>query len=329
MVSLTILGAGLVLLIVGSGWLVSSGIVIAKRLGLAPLIIGMTVVAWGTSMPEMFVAVQAALGGSSPLGLGVAIGSNIANIGLIFAVTFLLSYKTLYEGTTGRFGGARTVGVKAFFLGSPILLLALLLLRGRGLSDPLIALCLLGSFGLYNAYMWKTGREPDPETESAEEGHMPLWTAVLLALVVSPLALYFGSKWLVLGATELAKAWGVQDSVIGVSAVAIGTSLPELFTGIQAYRKGKAWIGVGNLVGSNVFNILAVVGVTGLLGGYPDGQIDMVVYRYLPITIALTIFATYRPKSQKGVFHQGWFLLLCYIGFLGWLLVDFLPGGGF
>lgn len=252
---LLVLG-GLALLVLGGDLLVKGAVNLALRLGITPLVVGLTVVAFGTSAPELLVSLSAALGGSSGIALGNVVGSNIANVLVILGFTALVSVITT-KGHDLRESWA-------MMMGASVLLIGLAATGQIGLWGGILLLLALA------AVLWRqlsTGRVDDDEIEGAEPGARGLRIALWLGagLVLLPL----GAHLLVDGATRIAQEFGISDTVIGLTLVAIGTSLPELAASVAAALKGRADMALGNVVGSNIFNILAILGITSIVTPLP------------------------------------------------------------
>ena len=241
---------GLLLLLLGGEWLVRGSVGIAQRLRLSPMVIGLTVVSFGTSAPEFIVSLQAALHGSSGIALGNVIGSNIANIALILGVTAILCPIPV-AGSTLK-------------VDTPLLLTASVLLticchfthaltRTEGILGFAVMLAYVTLLVIHSRK-----RSAADAGERASMASMKLPKALALVLL-SVIALKYGAGWLVDGAAQMARTVGVSDRVVGLTVVAIGTSLPELFASIVAARKGSVDMAVGNAIGSNLFNLLGVL----------------------------------------------------------------------
>ena len=252
--------AGLVGLFFGGDWLVRGAVGLAARLGLSAFLISLTIVGFGTSLPELLVSVRAAMDGAPGLALGNVIGSNIANIGLILGLAALIM--PMRAGA----GNRRDILVML----SVTLLLGPVLWQGQigMLTGALMALALCGYLGL--TYYLDGGS--DAATPDAPEPAMALWRLGLL-LAGGLALLVAGAEMLVRGAVVIAEDFRVSDAVIGLTVVAVGTSLPELATSLTAALKGKADIAIGNVVGSNIFNILGILGVTALVTPVPVGAL--------------------------------------------------------
>lgn len=247
---LLFLAAGFLLLAKGADWLVSGSSTIARRFGVSTLAIGLTVVAWGTSAPEVVVSTMAAYDGQSAISLGNVLGSNIANIGLILGACGVVLPKVLQA----RLGRRDLV----WLFGS---LAALWLLASDRALSRIDASILLGLFVTYNAILWFTSRSP-----AAMDVYEPLNPRRATGItIVGILGVALGAWLVVEGATIGALKLGVDQRIVGLTVVALGTSLPELAAGLGGALKGEADISLGNVVGSNVFNVLAVLGIVGLV----------------------------------------------------------------
>lgn len=305
--------AGFVLLTWGADRFVTGASAIANLLGVPPILIGLTIVGFATSAPEILVSISAAAEGLTGMAVGNAIGSNIANIGLVLGATALISpIKTELSGTLRK--------------EMPLLVLltpATLILFIDGSLDRSDAIILLSGLLVFLLWMTRTGmrmsQENDPVTaELAEElpvdmraGPATLW------LIVGFAALLIGANLLVTGAESLARAFGVSDLVIGLTIVAVGTSLPELAVSVVAAWRGDASIAVGNIIGSNVFNLLAVVGVAGLVR--PAALDNAVLTVHYPVMIVFTLALlriAYNPFGQTGMGRgMGGVLLLGFLAY--------------
>lgn len=280
---LLVLG-GLALLVLGGDLLVKGAVNLALRLGITPLVVGLTVVAFGTSAPELLVSLSAALGGSSGIALGNVVGSNIANVLVILGFTALVSVITT-KGHDLRESWAMMMGASVLLIG--------LATTGRiGMWGGIVLLLALA------AVLWRqlsTGRVDDDEIEGAEPGARGLRIAIWLGagLVLLPL----GANLLVNGATQIAQDFGISDTVIGLTLVAIGTSLPELAASVAAALKGRADMALGNVVGSNIFNILAILGITSIVSPLP---IPPEMLR-LDLWVMLATSALLAPFLFKGI----------------------------
>lgn len=260
---------GLVALFLGGEFLVRGAVDIARRFRVPPLVIGLTVVGFGTSAPELLVSVQAALAGTPAIAIGNVIGSNIANILLILGVSGLIAPIAL------RFADLRTD--LAVMIGATLALWAVL---WGGTLTRIEGLLLLVALGIYlTASLRQKQDTPDLNTDQAS-----LPTALAFALG-GLLALMLGARFLVDSATEIARNFGVSEAVIGLTIVAVGTSLPELATSLVAAMRRQADIAVGNIIGSNIFNIFAILGITAVVTPIP------VAARFYGLDMALALAA--------------------------------------
>ncbi len=250
---------GFVSLTKGATWLVDGARALARRLGVSELLIGLTVVAFGTSLPEMTVNLFSAAQGSAELALGNVLGSNVCNILLILGVCALVRPVVFPRGVC-RFELPVAAGVAPF-------LALLVLLSADSRVDALGGAVLLLAFALFLAGSFRRGV---PEEGSAEGG-MRVARAVFL-VAIGLICLVAGGKVIVSGASSLARLAGLGEGAIGMTIVAVGTSLPELAASLAAVRRGSGDLAVGNVVGSNVFNVLMVLGLTALVEPVPVGR---------------------------------------------------------
>lgn len=254
---LLLVAGGLVLLFLGGEALVRGSVAIAERLGISKLVIGLVIVGFGTSTPELLVSVKAALNGAPEIALGNVVGSNIANVLLIVGVAAVIAPILDWPRTALREAVMATLAALA----------VVGLVQGQVLTRPQGIVMLVVLAGYLVATYWleqreRTTRQFEHEVEEFED--IPIvrpWLAPLL-VVLGVGALMLGADWLVKGAVSIARDLGVSDAVIGLSLVALGTSLPELATSIVAALRRHPDVVLGNVIGSNIFNILAILGVT-------------------------------------------------------------------
>ena len=312
--------AGLIVLLTGGEALVRGATALARSLGVSPIVIGMTVLAFGTSAPELAVNVSAALAGRSLLTFGNVVGSNIANIGLILGTTAIFQVLRIH----------RTIVTREI----PIMLgataLAILLgsdwIRGAGVDrfGPIDGGILLVAFLAFLVITWINAvraRSDDSFIREAEEETVELRLLkpfpALAVIALGLTAVLLGSHWTVQGATEVAKAMGMSEALIGLTIVAIGTSLPELTTSLFAAAKGHADLAIGNIVGSNVFNLLFILGVSASIRPVPvpadGGRVDLL---FLAVFSAILLpFAVTQKKLGRA---EGIVLLLGYVMLMSW-----------
>lgn len=304
--NLGLLLLGGVMLYFGAEWLVRGGAGLARAFGVSPLVVGLTVISYGTSAPELAVSMLSSLEGKPQIALGNVIGSNIANIGLILGLTALIAPPRV-EGALAR----RELPV--LFVASAALPLILL----RGLAGHLVAAGFLaGAIGFtYATLRWTRGGaatedEPGRDLPSTDNrlllsGLAALGLGVLLA----------GGKVFVGGAVGLAQHFGMSERVIGLTVVAIGTSLPELAASLVAALRGHSELAIGNVIGSNIFNVLLILGATGLVapihGHFHEMRLD------LGTMLALTAFCVWSLRRPRRVTRlEGALLTAGYFGFL-------------
>ena len=253
LIQVVLLVVGFVMLIKGANWFVDGASGIAAKFGIPQLVIGLTIVAMGTSAPEAAVSIAAALKGNAGITVGNVVGSNILNVFIILGVTAVITTLAVAKST-----------VKCeipYMLG--ITVLFLFLGKTGGEITFIEGVILWGAFIAYLVYLFvmaKNNKEEEPE----EKKESKVWK-LLLFTVVGLVFIVWGSDVSVDAASAIAKTFGMSDRLIGLTIVALGTSLPELFTSVTAATKGKADIAIGNIVGSNIFNILFVVGTTALI----------------------------------------------------------------
>lgn len=295
---------GLVLLIWSAGRFVVGASALAKYCGLSSFLIGMIVVGFGTSAPELAVSLFAALGGSPELALGNAYGSNIGNIALILGFTAIIFPIVIPKS--------------AIRMDIPLLLLAtaisfVLLFFNKDVSR-LDGILLVLLFAVIIALQIWQGISNKAENSDNETGSKNLLSS-LFWLVLGLGILVGSSKLLVFGATEIAKALGVSDLLIGLTVVAVGTSLPELASSVIAAKKGDTALALGNIVGSNIFNSLIVVGISAIIS--PMNVDSLILQRDLPVTAFLTLllllFGIHLKNEPKIGRVKGIFLFLFYI----------------
>lgn len=303
MIALQLIG-GLVLLFLGGDWLVDGCVAIANRCRISPMVIGLTIVAFGTSAPELLVSTTSALKGSEGIAMGNVIGSNIANIGLILGLTAILCPIMVENMKSVLRSGGVMVGAS--------LLLILFSLDGQlsRVEGIVLFLCLI----IYTAVEIIMSRRNETDHAGQEEKSMGLLPSILLILLSFGM-LAFGSDQLVDGACSLARLIGVSEKVIGLTIVAFGTSLPELAASVAAALKKQMDISIGNIIGSNLFNILSVLGITAsikpILFSMSDYSKDFTVM----MAFALALLILIQPWKQTGRLSRaaGTAMFLSYI----------------
>ncbi len=303
--------AGFALLVWGADRFVSGAAGTARNLGVSPLVIGLTIVGFGTSAPEMLVSAVAAWQGNAGLAIGNAIGSNITNIALILGTTALVAPLTVHSGAVKR---------EFPVLVATTLIAYLLLSDGvLGLGDGLMLMLGLVVLLSWIVYLGLSSRELDPMA-AEYEAEIPTDLSLggsLLWLLVGIVILLLSSRLLVWGAVGIAQQLGVSDLIIGLTIVALGTSLPELAASLAGALKDEHDIAIGNVIGSNMFNLLAVLGIPGIIA--PGPVEDAVLMRDFPImaglTVALLVMA-YGFRTPGRINRlEGGLLLACYLGY--------------
>lgn len=282
---------GFFLLFFGGDWLVNGGVALARRFRISPLVIGMTIVAFGTSAPELLVSLVSAIKGSSGIAIGNVVGSNIANIGLILGLTAMI-----YPIETDN---RKVTANGLIMILASLLLLAFSLRGGISRVEGLILFVCLLLFTVISIWKGRVRHQDEaPEYSDGNKVMKPILALLLVAL--SCVMLSFGADFLVDGATSMAKALGVSDKVIGLTIVALGTSLPELAASVGAAIKKEMDISIGNIIGSNIFNILCVLGVSASVR--PIG-FDFIQYRadyIIMLMFAVSLLLFISPWKSIG-----------------------------
>ncbi|MBZ0241750.1 MAG: calcium/sodium antiporter [Bacteroidales bacterium] len=307
---------GFVILILGANFLVNGAVSLGLRANLSPLVIGLTVVAFGTSLPELVINVFASLKGSSDLAIGNVLGSNIMNIFLILGISALIMPLHVE-----RISVYRDIPVGLFatlFFG--------LIANGYFLGFDLIinrfdGFMLLALFGLY---LWFTLKKGKPlEVDMDIEKQVPAsWLKTLLLIFGGLVGLYFGGEWVSEGALEVARAFGISETAVGLTIVAAATSLPELVTAIVAAMKNKIEIVMGNVLGSNIINILIVLGTSAVIN-------PLVYQKRLNVELGMVVAANlalvaliYRGKGRQLGRVEGASLIVIYVVFI-WFSLNY------
>lgn len=298
---------GFVMLVKGADWFVDGAAGIAERFGIPQLVIGLTIVAMGTSAPEAAVSIRAALKETADITIGNVVGSNILNILIILGITSVIVAVAVQKSTVKY--------EMPFMIGITVLLMIFGMTGNE--VNRLEGVILWVFFILYIAYLYRMTMNQKPEEEEKKEkqsaGKLILLIIVGLGLVV------WGSDVTVDAAAKLAKIAGISDKFIGLTVIALGTSLPELVTSVSAARKGKADIAIGNIVGSNIVNILFVVGTTAIITPVPFAGsfvVDMLVAAAAAVLLLVCVV-----KKNKLTRPGGIIMLLCYAVYFVYLCV--------
>lgn len=298
---------GIIVVIKSADWLTSGAVGLAERIGVPQIIIGLTIVAMGTSMPEFFVSLLSAINGTPDLAVGNIVGSNIFNALLIVGCAAMVAPITIQHTTVKK--------------DIPVAVFASLLLMGMTLDGHISRIDAAILFGVFIAYIGITlrGAKTEDDTADEEKKPMPVLKAVML-VVVGLAGLVIGSDVFVDNATSIAHTMGISDAVIGLTIVAGGTSLPELATSVVAAKKGNSGIAIGNVLGSNVFNILMILGITGLITPMTISGITVIDLAMMVISMILLwlfSFTKYRIEKWEGVV-----LTAIFIGYITWLVAN-------
>jgi cation:H+ antiporter len=317
LIDLLWLAAGLVALYFGAEWLVNGAASLAMRYGISPLVVGLTVVAFGTSAPELFVSIGFNARGLPDMALGNVIGSNICNIGLVLGVSAFICVLQVKSALLLR--------------DLPILLISTVVFSamlwngviGRGEGIALFTGIL--AYTIFQLVLAKKEKNPEVLAEFMEEydpaaaNEKAVWKLVV-AILGGLLALYFGALWLEKGGVSLARTFGVPEAVISLTLIAFSTSVPELATSIVASLKKEGDIITGNIIGSCIFNLLCVIGATAMLGPIAAVQIEIVdLYVMIVMTVLLIPVMGVKRRISRW---EGSILLACYAGYTIFLWFD-------
>jgi cation:H+ antiporter len=326
--ALLLFGAGLALLVAGAELLVRGASRLASSLGVAPLFVGLTVVAWGTSAPELAVNIQSTVEGVPGVALGNAVGSNIFNVLFVLGLSAVVAPLVVARQIVRR--------------DVPLMIAASLLFLQLALDgeiERLDGIVLLSGLAGYTGWsIWMARREPEPATNDAQRANPQSRRAhgsVLLNALLIPaglVVLALGSRWLVEGSVAVAEAFGVSRLVVGLTIVAAGTSLPEAATSVVAGLRGERDIAAGNVIGSNIFNILGVLGVTAVIAR-PSVSVPPAALRFdVPVMIAVAVaclpitFTGHRIARWEGVLFLAYYLAFVTYVVLDAAQHDALPG---
>lgn len=300
-------GAGLALLVVGGDWLVRGAVGLAEKLAIPPVIIGLTIVAFGTSAPELVISVKAAVGGSGGLAVGNVVGSNIANVLLVLGVPAIIA------PIVSPRDDVKTTLV--FLIVLTIIFMVQMSQGPIGRIDGLVLLVGLAGFLFLQFRKARTARSNGSATAEGPAGdyhdevsHVPVRSLTIAAFLAAGIvALGIGASLTVDSAVEIAARWNVPEEVIGLTIVAIGTSLPELATGIMAARNNSGSVAIGNIVGSNLFNIAAIMGITTVVAPVVAG--DHIVRFDMWAMLVTTLFLIALPIAGMTIGRKAGILL--------------------
>jgi cation:H+ antiporter len=316
MLTYILFAIGFVLLIKGADLLVDGAASISRKLGVSTLVIGLTVVSFGTSAPELVVNVLAGLQGASDIGIGNVLGSNIANILLILGVASVIHELKMHKGLLFREIPFSLLAIAVLFFMANDQSIAL---RSFNEIDRVDGLVMLSIFSIFMYYLANSSSSSIFEPKS-DVAILPVWKSILF-MVLGIAGLGFGGKWIVDGAVLIAQNLGLSENFIGLTIVAIGTSLPELVTSAVAAYKKQVDLAIGNVVGSNIFNIFFILGISSLVSPItfkPEvNNIDL-----LMVVVATIIFITTVTSGKKHVVQKwnGYTYLALYVVYTAFLI---------
>ena len=312
--------AGLIILCLGGYTLVLGGVALARKLQISSMVIGLTVVAYGTSTPELAASITAAMNSHTDLILGNIVGSNISNVGMVIGISTMLA--------VGAGLGIRKRTVRRWL---PIMIFVsvlLVLFSLDGEISQIDGMILIAGLIIFTVYIVRTAKKQDPVGDVVEDEDPEIHMAfirftintvprAILCVCVGAFLLFVGGDFTVDGAVEISENLGISQLVIGIVIIAIGTSLPELVTSVIAIRKGQMDIGVGNIIGSNIYNILLIGGIAATIIGIPVSS-DTFSHYYIMIAFSLVLFVGFRKYIPKPV---GVGLVAAFAMYLGYTLL--------
>ncbi len=306
LVQILLLAVGFFMLMKGADWFVEGSAGIAKKMGIPQLVIGLTIVAMGTSAPEAAVSINASIKGNAGIAIGNVVGSNILNILIILGISAVLSTIAIQKST--------------FFYEIPFMIFVTVVLIALGMTGEYVTrvegIILWVLFIVYLLYLFKLAKQGSEEEHTEDR---PVWK-LLVFMVLGGVLVVWGSDVTVDSATEIAKVIGLSERFIGLTIVALGTSLPELVTSVIAAKKGNADIAIGNIVGSNIFNILFVIGTASIIAPVmyqPVFLVDGIIAVLAGVLLWISVAKTKSLRKPWGIV-----MLLCYAGYLGYLLMQ-------
>ena len=307
---------GLVLILLGANGLTDGAAAVAKRFNISDLVIGLTIVAFGTSAPELVISTMAALGGSADMAIGNVVGSNAFNVLMIIGVTAMVLPIKVGEGILSK-------EIPLVILASFVLAVCAndILLDGgsSNVVSRIDGLVLLGFFLIFMRYTFAIARNGGDEAEGEKIKEMPIWKSALF--ILGGLAgLVYGGQLFVDGASGIASSLGVSESIIGLTIVAGGTSLPELATSVTAALKKNSGIAIGNVIGSNLYNVFFVLGCSATISPLPMGGINNVDMAVLIGSAILFWLVGWFFKKRTITRVEGALLVICYVAYTAYLI---------
>lgn len=307
MLQIILLIVGFILLIKGADVFVESASTIALKFHVPEIVIGLTVVAFGTSAPEAAVSITSAYKGTTGIAIGNILGSNIANVLLILGVSGLV--------------GKLSVKKNTFFFEIPFVILVTILLLTLGSIGQELSVFDGGILGIFFIiffiYLYKMAKSEQEELTAEQQTPLTSWGKLIFYLLLSLVCIVVGSQVTIDAASEIAKTFGMSERVIGLTIVAIGTSLPELATSLMASLKGKNDIAVGNIVGSNIFNILFVLSASSLLALQPLTFSSSFIFDGIIAIIAIVMFMVFVDKQMTLKKYGALIMILSYLFYIG------------
>jgi len=312
--TIAILVIGLIILIVGGDYLVRGSSSIALRLHLSPLVVGLTIVAFGTSAPELVISIQSALKGSPDIAMGNVIGSNICNLALVLGLTSVIS-PVKVQSNSIRIDWPMTMGAS---------ILLYIMIR-EGYLEAIEGIIMMIVLIIYLVFIIKQSRKNILASRAENELELPdappkQILKDIVFILIGCIGLYFGSEWFVGSAKGLALSLGVEERVVGLTVVALGTSLPELATAAVASFKGQTDLALGNLMGSNIFNILSILGITSIIKDIHVHEIILnkdIIWMLLITLMILPLMVIRREVGRV----DGLILLIVYVVYIYTVIV--------
>ena len=316
MLDVIFLIGGLVLILLGANGLTDGAAAVAKRFKISDLVIGLTIVAFGTSAPELVISAMAAMGGSAEMAIGNVVGSNIFNVLMIIGVTALVMPIQVGQGTLSK--EIPLVVLASFalaFMANDVWLDG----GNANVISRIDGLVLLAFFLIFLRYTFAIAHNGGDEAEGEKIKEMPIWKSTLF--ILGGLAgLIYGGQLFVDGASGIASSLGVSESIIGLTIVALGTSLPELATSVTAALKKNSGIAIGNVIGSNLFNIFFVLGCSATISPLPMGGINNVDMTVLIGSAILFWLVGWFFKKRTITRVEGALMVLCYVAYTAFLI---------
>lgn len=306
LIQILLLAIGFLMLVKGADWFVDGCSGIAGKLGIPQLVVGLTIVAMGTSTPEAAVSINASIKGNAGIAIGNIVGSNILNILIILGISAIIATMVIQRTT--------------FCYEIPYMIFITIVLLVLGMTGGYVTrmegVILWILFLAYLVYLFFLSKKGAEESDTEER---PVWK-LMLFMIMGGVLVVWGSDVTVDSATEIAHMIGLSERFIGLTIVALGTSLPELVTSVVAAKRGNADIAIGNIVGSNIFNILFVIGTTSIIAPViyeADFLFDGVIAVFAGVLLWISVAKTKTLRKQWGII-----MLLCYSGYLGYLLMQ-------